>query len=87
MNKEIEDEIRKGNISTIAYFSPGGSTMLYTQKYVEEKDKKIENLQNIIKEVRKILKAMKHAEYLFGGKKPTNVDKCLEILDKVGNEE
>lgn len=49
MNKEnLIDEIAKGNISPIAFYNPDGSNMLYTQKYVEEKDKEIERLKEVI---------------------------------------
>lgn len=46
MNKEdLVNEIAKGNVSPIAFYNPDGSNMLYTQKYVEEKDKEIERLK------------------------------------------
>lgn len=42
-------------VSSIVYFNPDGSNMLYTQKYVEEKDKEIQRLNNIIDELEKYL--------------------------------
>lgn len=63
MSKEdLEKEIAKGNVSPIAFYNPDGSNMLYTQKYVEEKDKEIERLNNIIlnqqKRIDKIIQAI-----------------------------
>lgn len=56
MSKEdLEKEIAKGNVSPIAFYNPDGSNMLYTQKYVEEKEKEIERLNNIIEELEKYL--------------------------------
>lgn len=56
------------------------------QKALDETTSEKINLENITKEVRKILEAMKHTERLFGGVEPTNVDKMLVILDKVDKE-
>ena len=53
---ELKEKIAKGEVSSIAYFNPDGSNMLYTQKYVEEKDKEIQRLNNIIEELEKWLK-------------------------------
>ena len=50
MNKELLEEINKGNISRVALFTQDESPILYTEKYVKEKDKEIERLNNIIKE-------------------------------------
>ena len=54
-------------------------------KTIEKLIEKNKQLHSIIKEVREILETMEHAEHLFGGVEPTNVDKMLEILDKVGD--
>ena len=47
MNKELLEEINKGNISRVALFTQDESPILYTEKYVKEKDKEIERLNNI----------------------------------------
>ena len=50
MNKELLEEINKGNISRVALFTQDESPILYTEKYVKEKDKEIEKLKlHIIK--------------------------------------
>lgn len=58
MNEEIET-----GVSHIAYFRiDGGSPKLYTQEYVDEKDKEIERLNNIINELKKDIKNL----YTYG---------------------
>ena len=52
MNKELLEEINKGNISKVALFTQDESPILYTEKYVKEKDKEIERLKNINEEHR-----------------------------------
>jgi cysteinyl-tRNA synthetase len=52
MNKELLEEINKGNISKVALFTQDESPILYTEKYVKEKDKEIERLNNIIKDIK-----------------------------------
>jgi len=63
----MKEEIAKGNVSPIAFYNPDGSNMLYTQKYVEEKDKEIERLNNIINELEKWYK-----------KQYEDINKCLD---------
>ena len=56
MSKEnLEKEIAKGNVSTIAFYNLDGNNMLYTQKYVEQKEEEIQRLNNIIEELEKWL--------------------------------
>ena len=69
MNKELLEEINKGNISKVALFSQDKSPILYTEKYVEEKDKEIERLNNIIVKLKKVLwqrceEARKNEQYV-----------------------
>jgi DNA-binding Lrp family transcriptional regulator len=63
-------------------------------RYYEDKDvlirlqkEEIERLNNIIKEVRKLLESKKHCERLFGGVEGKSfTEQALEILDKADKE-
>ncbi len=55
MNKELLEGINKGNISKVALFTQDESPILYTEKYVKEKDKEIERLNNIINGLEKYI--------------------------------
>ena len=72
--------IEKG-VSHVAYFRlDGGSSKLYTQEYVDEKDKEIEKLHSIIKEVREHIENNK---YWNGDNwNCLHCENILEILDK-----
>jgi predicted nucleic acid-binding Zn-ribbon protein len=55
VNKELLEEINKGNISRVALFTQDESPILYTEKYVKEKDKEIERLNKQTEEYQKAL--------------------------------
>lgn len=85
MNEEIET-----GVSHIAYFrTDGGSSKLYTQEYVDDLQKQLQQKENIIKEVREYIKEHLEREYfdydILEANTIYNRDlyKVLEILDKV----
>ena len=74
-------------VSRIVYFkTDGGWTKLYTQEYVDNLQNKLQQKENIIKEVRKYIKEHSttinfktmRADYNL------NMNELLEILDKEG---
>lgn len=77
-------------LSNVAYFRiDGGSSKLYTQEYVDKKDKEIERLNNIIKEVREYVEEHERfvpSNKLFPDKElklsAKELSELLEILDK-----
>ena len=70
MSEEIETRV-----SHIAYFrTDGGSSKLYTQEYVDDLQKQLQQKENIIKEVK---------EYCENNKEFTDrLNDILEILEK-----
>lgn len=70
----MSEEIETG-VSHIAYFrTDGGSSKLYTQEYVDDLQKQLQQKENIIKEVK---------EYCENNKEFTDrLNDILEILEK-----
>lgn len=74
------------SLSNIAYFrTDGGSSKLYTQEYVNEKDKEIDRLNNIINELYEFVEwHYKDNKKFFKNKGiGLNYPECDYVLDKL----
>lgn len=87
----LKDKISEGKVSTVAYFRTDvGSTTLYTQEYVNEKDKTINELLKRISELefeveerdRRIDKAIEYIENSMSGSWSLNEEYEVVSMNK-----
>ena len=71
----------------LKYSLSGEYEEVMLEKQLKEKDKEIERLNNIIKEVREYIEERYNGEVLTHTFDKDNVGKLLEILDKVSGKE